>query len=397
MLVSITIGKHQNFSTFEQFIDFNKLYTSMKLINIIILIIISVLYLPCLNGGRVLFVTPMGTKSHKFFIMGIAEALAKKGHQVTVISPFEPTQPIENIREVLIHNYSVDTYLEKAFEEKAIVIMKFFIVAVDACIDGLKQQQIQALKEEKFDAVIVNIFFSQCYLSLVHHFKVPLIFVSPQGIVGPSHQMVGNIDFPAISGNAMSEPSIPITFRRRLKSTAINYIYTLLNNFYLEPQMYSKCVKNGLCPEDMLPFHEISKNRTYSRQSTKTINAKRYLRRRGSHKTTEKELEEWIEGSGEEGFIFFSIGSAMNPDFLPEEYRKILVKVFGSLKQRVLWKWNKETMPDLQSNVKLQKWLPQTDLLGHPKIKLFITHGGLLKYFGVFLSWSSYNRDANLF
>ncbi|KAL7630946.1 UNVERIFIED_CONTAM: hypothetical protein RMT77_018770 [Armadillidium vulgare] len=361
----------------------------MKLIKIIILIIISVLYLPCLNGGRVLFVTPMGTKSHKFFIMGIAEALAKKGHQATVISPFEPTKPIENIREVLIHNYSVDTYLEKAFEEKSLVIMKFFIVAVDACIDGLKQQQIQALKEEKFDAVIVNIFFSQCYLSLVHHFKVPLIFVSPQGIVGPSHQMVGNIDFPAISGNAMSEPSIPITFSRRLKSTAVNTIYTLLNTFYLEPQMYSKCVKNGLCPEDMPPFHEICEN-----VSLTIINCVRTLDNPprpsmpnviyagGAHikppKKLPVELEKWIEGSGEEGFIFFSIGSAMNPDFLPEEYRQILVKVFGSLKQRVLWKWNKETMPDLPSNVKLQKWLPQTDLLGHPKIKLFITHGGLL-------------------
>ncbi|RXG58710.1 putative UDP-glucosyltransferase YojK, partial [Armadillidium vulgare] len=53
-------------------------------------------------------------------------------------------------------------------------------------------------------------------------------------------------------------------------------------------------------------------------------------------------------------------------------------KSFWFLKQRVLWKWNNETMPDLPKNVKLRKWLPQPDLLGHPKIRLFITHGGQL-------------------
>jgi glucuronosyltransferase len=63
---------------------------------------------------------------------------------------------------------------------------------------------------------------------------------------------------------------------------------------------------------------------------------------------------------------------------MPEEYRKVFVNVFSRLKQRVIWKWETETMPDLPPNVKLSKWLPQQDILGKmwteidPRITLFI-------------------------
>ncbi|KAG0715203.1 2-hydroxyacylsphingosine 1-beta-galactosyltransferase [Chionoecetes opilio] len=59
-------------------------------------------------------------------------------------------------------------------------------------------------------------------------------------------------------------------------------------------------------------------------------------------------------------------------------YRKVLVEVFGSLQQRVLWKWDEATMEGLPLNVRLSKWLPQQDILGHSKLRLFITHGGRL-------------------
>jgi len=49
---------------------------------------------------------------------------------------------------------------------------------------------------------------------------------------------------------------------------------------------------------------------------------------------------------------------------LPEETRKMFSNVFSRLKQRVLWKWDNETMPDLPANVKLGTWLPQQDILG---------------------------------
>lgn len=46
----------------------------------------------------------------------------------------------------------------------------------------------------------------------------------------------------------------------------------------------------------------------------------------------------------------------------------------------MLWKWEEDTIDgvELPPNVKLSKWLPQQDVLGHPRIKLFVTQGGLL-------------------
>lgn len=43
----------------------------------------------------------------------------------------------------------------------------------------------------------------------------------------------------------------------------------------------------------------------------------------------------------------------------------------------MLWKWE-DDLPDKPSNIRIEKWLPQNDILGHPNVKLFITHGGLL-------------------
>jgi len=89
-----------------------------------------------------------------------------------------------------------------------------------------------------------------------------------------------------------------------------------------------------------------------------------------------KELQEFLDGA-KDGFILFSLGSVVRPEDMPEETRKAFLRVFSKLKQRVIWKWPLE-MSDAPPNVKLLKWVPQQDVLAHPNIALFITHGGLL-------------------
>ncbi|XP_055041110.2 UDP-glucuronosyltransferase 1A1 isoform X2 [Misgurnus anguillicaudatus] len=87
-----------------------------------------------------------------------------------------------------------------------------------------------------------------------------------------------------------------------------------------------------------------------------------------------KEVEEFVEGSGEDGFVVFTLGSLIAS--MPKEKAEIFFNAFSMIPQRVLWRYTGEIPENVPKNVKLMKWLPQNDLLGHPKAKAFITHGG---------------------
>lgn len=39
-------------------------------------------------------------------------------------------------------------------------------------------------------------------------------------------------------------------------------------------------------------------------------------------------------------------------------------------------KWDEQDVPGLSKNILYKEWLPQDDVLAHPNIRLFITHGG---------------------
>ncbi|EDV26581.1 uncharacterized protein TRIADDRAFT_22133 [Trichoplax adhaerens] len=85
-----------------------------------------------------------------------------------------------------------------------------------------------------------------------------------------------------------------------------------------------------------------------------------------------EDLENFMESSGEHGVVLVSMGTIFE---FPESLIPTLVAGFKRLEQKILWKTrlNVENPPD---NVKIVRWMPQNDILGHPKLKAFVTHGG---------------------
>lgn len=84
-----------------------------------------------------------------------------------------------------------------------------------------------------------------------------------------------------------------------------------------------------------------------------------------------------MDSASTEGVVYFSFGSCIRSIDMPEDKLNAFIETFRALKQKVLWKYENETMPNLPPNVMIRKWLPQTDILAHKNLKLFITHGGV--------------------
>ncbi|XP_061090914.1 UDP glucuronosyltransferase 1 family, polypeptide B1 isoform X2 [Conger conger] len=86
------------------------------------------------------------------------------------------------------------------------------------------------------------------------------------------------------------------------------------------------------------------------------------------------DLETFVEESGEDGFVVFTLGSIVSE--MPKEMASRFSEAFRQIPQRVLWRHTGPLPDNLPENVRILNWLPQNDLLAHPKARAFITHGG---------------------
>ncbi|XP_051854354.1 UDP-glucuronosyltransferase 1A7-like isoform X8 [Antechinus flavipes] len=91
-------------------------------------------------------------------------------------------------------------------------------------------------------------------------------------------------------------------------------------------------------------------------------------------KPLSEEFEGYVNASGEHGIVVFSLGSMVSE--IPMAKAMEIAEALGTIPQTVLWRYTGTPPSNLAKNTKLVKWLPQNDLLGHPKTRAFITHAG---------------------
>ncbi|XP_022164366.1 UDP-glucuronosyltransferase 2B2-like [Myzus persicae] len=338
-----------------------------------------------IEGARILAVETVGGKSHWNIMSGILRALVDNGHNVTVFTPF-PEGNRENYTEVststdaiTILGDDLDDLMDK-FGDPLKTINQVSLISRDMCdavYENSKMIEVLANKRSDFDIVIIEPVFSECVTYVAVKLNLPLIYVFPIPTTGVMERIfTGHGSNPAVVSFNLASFGIPKTFVQRTVNVALLIYATIVRKIYELILMYKEPRDYDLYAP--IPPSLVFVNRHFTMEPASPIQSN-VVEVGGIHlkaaKKLPKDLLEFIEQSPH-GVVYFTFGSTVKMASLPENTKKAFMDALAQIPQRVLWKYE-DDIENLPKNVMIKKWLPQREILLHPNVKLFISHGGI--------------------
>ncbi|XP_072604944.1 UDP-glucuronosyltransferase 2B31-like [Vulpes vulpes] len=376
---------------------------SMKWISVLLLLQLSC-YFSSGSCGKVL-VWPT-EYSHWINVKTILDELVQRGHEVTVLTSSASILVDPNkLSAIKFEIYSA--HLSRGdFEALFIKLLKtwtydmpkdsfwaYFSVMQEMfweyyecfqklCKDVVLNKKLMTkLQESKFDLILADT-IGPCGELLAELLKIPLVYTLRFSAGYAFEKHSGGLPLPpSYVPVILSELTDQMTFMERVK----NMLYVLYFDFWFQTmnekswdQFYSEVLGRPTTVYELMRKADIWLIRTYWDLEFPRPLLPHFDFVGGLHckpaKPLPKEMEEFVQSSGENGIVVFSLGSMVNN--MPEERANVIASALAQIPQKVLWRFDGKKPETLGPNTRLYKWLPQNDLLGHPKAKAFITHGG---------------------
>nr|CAH7722074.1 unnamed protein product [Callosobruchus chinensis] len=344
------------------------------------------------NASKILFIEAMCAHSHYTLGVTIANELAARGHQVTLIAAYKQEKPHKNLKEIFVDSCATlaelkdDLYQmgQMSYWGQMKLAAKFGYTYTELV---LKDPQIQNLlnSREQFDLVIAEHFFNEAFFIFPYKFKCPSVILAPGPMTVFTNHLMGNPAPSSYVPSILADYGIDMDFWQRMKNTYINLLGDFFVHFDLLPNM-DKILQKQV--PDAPKLTNIIYNTSLMLLSSHSsfgnpVPLQPNIKEIGGHhilppKELPKDIKEFLD-SAKEGVVLFSMGSNLKSADFPEEKKKAILKAFSKIKQKVLWKFEAD-LPNKPSNVKISKWLPQKDyhVLAHPNVVAFISHVGLL-------------------
>lgn len=236
----------------------------------------------------------------------------------------------------------------------------------------LSSQQAQKLldSDEKYDAVIVYQYLNDATQAICHHFKAPCILFSSMPMYVPESFLLSHPMPSSYVPNILTEYTGRMNFWQRLRNSYYDLVIILYYVWNILPkyqEMTFKYIPGNLDVYTFLNNASLVLINSHVSTNEATPLVPNAIEIGGYHieepKPLPDDLQKFLDNS-KNGVILFSMGSIARSADFPEEKRNALIKSFAKLKENVLWKWEDENLPNLPKNVKIMKWIPQSDVLG---------------------------------
>ncbi|XP_063616847.1 UDP-glucosyltransferase 2-like [Cydia splendana] len=356
---------------------------------------------------RFLVVFPMASKSHSILGHGVVNHLLQAGHEVVHVTAFPRDKPAPKLKEIVVPNIFMAIAKEDPAGFAAFNLQNiansgnpadssfFFNIVFNfhkLFFEEPKIVQFLSDPQEKFDAVIIEWFFSDVIAGIAPLFQCPLIWVGSTEAHWQVLKLVDGVTNPSYNADVFSANTPPLTFWQRIQElwTMVKKIVTI--SFFITPK--EKTLYDSFYPKiaalrgvQMPSYDEAVYNGSFlllnSHPSIGTpFNLPESAKYVGGYHIDSKvpplpeDLQKLMDNA-KHGIIYFSMGSNLKSVDMSTAMRESLLQMFAKLKQTVIWKFEGE-LDNVPSNIHLVKWAPQQSIFSHPNLNFFITHGGQL-------------------
>ncbi|XP_077011602.1 UDP-glucuronosyltransferase 1A6-like isoform X2 [Tamandua tetradactyla] len=349
-------------------------------------------------GGEKLLVVPQDG-SHWLSMKEVSERLGEKGHEIVILVPevnlllkeskyyTRKIYPVPYTQEELKNRFrsfgnshfatnSFPGLLPAEYRNAMIVLHMMFA----NCESLLKDSDtLSFLRASAFDVLFTDPALP-CGVILAEYLGLPSVYLFRGFPCALEHALNRSPNPMSYVPRCYTQFSDQMTFPQRVANFLVNFLETSL--FQLVYTKYQNLASDLLRREVYLPNLYRKVSLWLLRYDFVLEYPRPFLpnmifvggancKKRGD---LSQEFEAYVNASGEHGIVVFSLGSMVSD--IPEKKAMEIADALSKIPQTVLWRYTGNPPSNLGKNTKLVKWLPQNDLLGHPKTRAFITHAG---------------------
>ena len=193
-----------------------------------------------INAARILAIFPIGSKSHFISALPIVETLAEKGHEVTLLSPFQLDK--SSTRQVhmrdwadLMEEYKMDFFAmhkENSFTQMATLFIQWSSINKIMYDSLMGHPEIQnVIKERNVDLLFID-GYSELPLPLADLLQVPVVgHYSSAGLMSLFNKMGISSDFASIP-SGLTDFTTEMSFFQRVANTISATMFTAVMDYF---------------------------------------------------------------------------------------------------------------------------------------------------------------------